>query len=200
MAKLPLQRTIVVNEDGTMADAWYFALDRLFNGADPDSIKSIVSGANERYQQIDRIVAGTEPVADVLISGRGNVTDALDATADTVADTTTGSGSLAVVASPTFASGSRSGPGAVTTGSITYTVSNGTGPYTASFTNTSGDTFTVNNTSFTGATLTTSFDITIVSGGAPNAVYKLTVTDTSDSSTCTVSVYLSAYDTNGISA
>jgi hypothetical protein len=104
------------------------------------------------------------------------------------------------VASPTFASGSRAGPGAVTTGSITYTVSNGTGPYTAAFTKTSGDTFTVNNTSFTGATLTTSFDITIVSGGAPNAVYKLTVTDTSDSSTCTVSVYLSAYDTNGISA
>lgn len=199
MAKLPVQTTPVLNKDGTMSDAWYRALSNIVSGAGSDSIKSIVSGANERYQQIDRIVAGTEPVADVLINGRGNVTDALDANTENITEVAGAGTVLAVTTTPNYASGSRAGAGSVTTAAISFDVSNGTGPYTAAFTKISGSTFTPNTTSFTGANLTSTFSTTIAAEAINNATYKITVTDTSDSSTTAFVFYLSAYDTNGIS-
>lgn len=188
----------IVDADGRPTLDFIAWADDLIYGAGADSIGTLLSGQNTTSSQVTGIINGTQPVTDVLISGRGTVTDALDATNGTVGDVSVASGVLTVVAAPTYASGREAGGGAITTGSIEFTVSNGTGPYTATFTKVSGDTFTANNTTFSGNTLITTFSTTMPSGWLYSAQYKLTVTDTSDSSTCTVTVWISAYDTTGI--
>jgi hypothetical protein len=197
MAKLPVQTTPVLNEDGTMSNEWYRALTNIVDGAGSDSIKSIVSGVASAQAQVNRIVAGTEPMAGVLLSDRGQIIEVVDLNSEAINGLAGAGASLAVSASPTSRSGSRAGAGGVTTGSITFAALNGTGPFTGVFSKVSGtQVFTEFTSTFTGATLATTFSTTISALDIVNSRYKLTITDTSDASTAEVQFSLSAYDTN----
>jgi hypothetical protein len=149
-------------------------LNDLDNGAENsvNSVGTILSGVNAVQQGI---LDGTQPLADVLITGVGSVTDVVDAQ-NTNIGTVTGAasgGALVATLSRAGVFGSRVGAGSVTTATVTVTASGGTGPYTYAWANVSGDTFTV--TAPTGAT--TAFQTTVTVGEDKSGIYRCTVTD-----------------------
>jgi hypothetical protein len=159
-------------------------LNDLDNNTDT-GVTSIGTRLSGVAQKADGIIAGTIPLDDVTISGRGKITAEFDALNTNVnsASTAASSGALTATISPGFAGGSEPVAGTVTTNSVTVTPSGGTSPYTYAWTKVSGDTFTV--TSPTAAA--TTFSVTLGSGGLASAIYRCTVTDDA-SATYTVDV------------
>lgn len=178
------------------ARAW----DELFNGKGSASIGSLTAGVNQATGKLSQLEAGTLPVADVLISGRGSLNTQQDAQDNntqsaTAAASTAGGGSLVATVSPLSLTGN--GAGEVTTGegagasatTCTVTPSGGTGPYTYAWTKVSGATVTVD----APTSATTSFTTTLSPGGFSYSVYRCTVTD-SLSATATADVSVTLYD------
>jgi hypothetical protein len=165
-------------------------LNDLDNGASNsiNSVGTILSGVNTTQQAI---IAGTQPLTDVLITSVGSVSGTLTTQNQNVA-TVTGAasgGALVATLNRSAVTGNRSGAGTVTTGTVTVTASGGTGPYTYAWTNVSGDTFTP--TIPTGAT--TAFSITVAVDDVKTAQYRCTVTD-SVAATYAVDVSVTAFE------
>jgi hypothetical protein len=149
-------------------------LNDLDNGSSESirSVGTILSGVNAVQQGI---LNGTQPLADVLITGVGSVTGVVDAQ-NTNIGTVTGAasgGALVATLSRAGVFSLRLGAGTVTTDTVTVTALGGTGPYTYAWTTVSGDTFTV--TAPTGAT--TAFQTTVAVGEDKSGIYRCTVTD-----------------------
>jgi hypothetical protein len=176
MAKrvIPVQFVDLTTGQLTMEAIRY--LNDLDNGAS-DSIRSvgtILSGVNQTQQAI---IAGTQPLADVLITGLGSVTSGLESAEANVSAATVAAsaGALTASANPASLYKENVGSGTITTDSVTITPVGGTGPYTyawlyksgyASFTISSATAATVD---FTSASL--------IPGQTRNGVWTCTVTD-----------------------
>jgi hypothetical protein len=137
-----------------------------------NSIGTILAGVNQVQQGI---LDGTQPLADVFITGIGTVTGVVDAQNTNIGTVTgaAGGGALVATTNKSSVAGTRVGAGSVTTAIVTVTASGGTSPYTYAWTKVSGDTFTV--TAPTGAA--TAFQITVAVAETKSAVYRCTVTD-----------------------
>ena len=174
MAKRVIPRQWIDMTTGQLTLEAVKYLDDLDNGASNsvNSVGTLLSGVNTVQQGI---LNGTQPLADVLITGVGSVTSVVDAQ-NTNIGTVTGAasgGSLVATTSRAGVFGSRTGAGSVTTATVTVTASGGTGPYTYAWANVSGDIFTV--TAPTGAT--TAFQTTLTVGEDKSGIYRCTVTD-----------------------
>ena len=166
-------------------------LNDLENGQDSDSpgINTVLAGVNSVTATTAAIIAGTQPLVDVLIESVGSVAGnvaALNANTN-AASVAASSGALTATVSPSSASKFQATAGTLTTGAVTVTPSGGTGPYTYAWAKVTGDTFTVN--SPTGAT--TTFSVTLALDEDAAAQYRCTVTD-SLAATFTVDVAVTA--------
>ena len=151
-------------------------LDDLENGGSGNpNIGTLLSGLNSVTATTTNIVNGTQPLADVLITGRGSVSGQIDAnTANTNAAAVAASaGALTASVSPVYAYATSATAGTLITNSVTVTPSGGTGPYTYAWAKFSGDTFTIS----APTSATTTFSVTLGSGGFADATYRCTVTD-----------------------
>lgn len=164
-------------------------LDDLENGGSGNpAIGTLLSGVNAVTATTTGIVNGTQPLADVTITGRGTITsqvDAIAANVTAVSGAASASGMTASV-SPLSAYGDSLTAGPVTTNSVTVTPSGGTGPYTYAWSKQSGDDFTVNSPTAATTTFTTQTDVS-ESNLSQSAIYGCLVTD-SLSATFTVEV------------
>lgn len=189
-----------VDANGNVIPSTEFARvwNELFNGKGPASVGSLLSGVNTATGKLNQIEAGTLPVADVLISGRGSLNTQQDAQDNNTqsassAASTAGGGSLVASISPSSLSGV--GTNVVSTGdgggssSCTVTPSGGTGPYSYAWTKVSGTTITVSSP----AAATTGFSTTLIPGQLVTAVYRCTVTD-SLLATATADVSITLFD------
>lgn len=167
-------------------------LDDLENGGSGNpAIGTLLSGINSVTATTTAIVNGTQPLADVVITNVGSVAGTIatqNTNVATVTNTASG-GALVATLDKAAVSGSRSGAGTVTTGSVTVTASGGTGPYTYAWTRVTGETFTP--TAATSAT--TAFQITVAAEDVKTAQYRCTVTD-SLSATYAVDVSVTAIE------
>lgn len=170
-------------------------LDDLENGSgvDAPSLGTLLSGLNTTSNKTNGIIAGTQTLVDVNISGRGSVTGELDAvTANTASAATSASaGALSASISAAYAFASGVGGGPFTTTTPTVTAAGGTAPYTYAWAKVSGDTLTVNSPTAASTNFTGSPGI----GNILQAVYRCTVTDSAGSpATATVDVAVSITD------
>ena len=149
-------------------------LDDLENGSDSTSINTLLSGFNTVTATAAGIIDGTVAI-DPTITGRGNLTDELDATGANIAATATAAsaGALAASVSPTWAYGSDA-PGTVFSTSVTVTASGGTGPYTYAWAKKSGI-GTITATDATSAS--TTFSGSLLAEQTRNHIWTCTVTD-----------------------
>jgi len=177
MAKrvIPVQFVDLATGQLTMEAIRY--LNDLDNGAS-DSIRSvgtILAGVNQTTQAI---VNGTQPLADVIITGRGGVTSQIDAISANVTAVSgaASAGSLTASVSPLSAYGDSLTAGPVTTNSVTVTPTGGTGPYTYAWAKESGDTFTVNTPTGATTTFSTQTDVSDTNL-SESAIYGCLVTD-----------------------
>ena len=140
MAKrvIPVQFVDLTTGQLTMEAIRY--LNDLDNGAS-DSIRSvgtILAGVNQTQQAI---LDGTQPLADVIISGTGSVSGQLSSVSENVAVAAAAAasgGALSASVLPTYAYGDVVGAGTATTNTVTVTASGGTGPYTYAWARKSG--------------------------------------------------------------
>lgn len=164
-------------QTGELTNEALLFLNDLQVGNDPDSpgINTVLAGVNQVQATTDAIIAGTQPLADVLITGVGSVTGAIETQAANVASTSiaASAGALTAYASPVFASATRSGTGSITTNTITVTPAGGTGPYTYAWAFITDDAFTINSPT----AATTSFTRLLTNGTSVSADCKCTVTD-----------------------
>lgn len=188
-----IPRQFINMSTGELTTEALLYLNDLENGADADSpgINTVLAGVNSVTATTAAIIAGTQPLVDVLITSVGSVVGTIS-TQNTNVATVTGAASggalVATLSSPAVAD-YRSGPGPVATSSVTVTASGGTGPYTYAWTNVSGDTFTP--TAPTAAT--TTFQITVAVDDVKTAQYRCTVTD-SLAATYAVDVSVTAFE------
>lgn len=151
-------------------------LNDLENGADSDSpgINTVLAGVNSVTATTAAIIAGTQPLVDVLLESVGSVTNNVTAlNANTNAAAGVSGGALTATTSSSSVVRFTNTAGLLTTGSVTVTPSGGTGPYTYAWAKFSGDTFTI--TSPTSAS--TTFSITLAGDEDAAAIYRCTVTD-----------------------
>lgn len=154
-------------------------LDDLENGNDSDSpsINTVLAGVNAVTATATAIVAGTQPLADVLITGLGSVTqidNAQNANIAAASDAAS-SGALTASASPTSLYEQSPGPGAITTDTVTITPSGGTGPYTYAWAYLSGYvSFTVSSATAAAVDFTS---LSLNPGQSRSGVWRCTVTD-----------------------
>lgn len=121
---------VIANNDGTptreFIREWNALVDQV-GGQGRDFV-------GETKGNTDGIIAGTRQLADVQISGRGSLSNILDAQSSNINAATTagGGGALTATVSPSFATGgeSESTTVTVTTSSVTVTALGGTAPYT----------------------------------------------------------------------
>jgi hypothetical protein len=163
-------------------------LNDLDNGASNsiNSVGTVLAGVNATQLAI---IAGTQPLVDVLIESVGSVAGnvaALNANTN-AASVAASTGALTATVSPSSASKFQATPGTLTTGAVVVTPSGGTGPYMYAWAKVTGDTFTVN--SPTGAS--TTFSVTLALDEDAAAQYRCTVTD-SLAATFTVDVAVTA--------
>jgi hypothetical protein len=191
--KIPRQWVNMQTGEITLEALQY--LDDLENGVDTDnpSIGTVLAGVNAVQTTTNAIVAGTQPLADVLISGVGSVTGALETQASNItsASQAASAGALTATVNTYTATGERAGPGSVTTNSVTVTPTGGTSPYTYAWANVEGDAATVN--SPTAATTTFTHSLTLPAP-TKSGVYECTVTD-NVAATFRVYVNVSAFST-----
>lgn len=153
-------------------------LDDLENGADADSpsIGTVLAGVNAVTATTTAIVNGTQPLADVIITGLGSVTqvDTAQNANIAAAGVAASAGALTASASPSSLYEEAPGPGTITTDPTTITAAGGTGPYTYAWTQTSGVTFTISAPS---AATTDFTSPSILPGQTRAARFKCVVTD-----------------------
>jgi hypothetical protein len=177
MAKrvIPVQFVDLATGQLTMEAIRY--LNDLDNGAEGSvsAIGKTLAGVNQTTQAI---VNGTQPLADVIITGRGGVTSQIDAISANVTAVSgaASAGSLTASVSPLSAYGASLTAGPVTTNSVTVTPAGGTGPYTYSWAKESGDDFTVNTPTGATTTFTTQTDVSDTNL-SESAIYGCLVTD-----------------------
>jgi hypothetical protein len=186
MAKrvIPVQFVDLATGQLTMEAIRY--LNDLDNGAS-DSIRSVgtvLAGVN---QQTQAIIAGTQPLSDVLITGVGSVSTQIETINNNVASVAGAASAGALTASADVSAyASATAPGTLTTNAVTITASGGTSPYAYAWTNLAGDTFTVTNPT----SAVTQFQFTFADTGFAIATYRCTVTDdVAATFTVDVSVY-----------
>lgn len=182
---------IVDPATGEMTDEFRQWLEELTFGTSDNSIGTILSGQNG-------IIAGTQPLADVLLTDRGSLVAEQDAQASnitSVAEETAGTGTLTASVSPAFAGSIASGAGARTTSSVTVTALGGVAPYSGSWAKKSGDDIPPD----APTSATTTFSQTITAGDYLSAVYTYTVTDSTPGTplTATVDVPVTISDISG---
>lgn len=138
---------------------------------------------------LNGIRRGTVSLDDVLITGRGS----LIAEQDAQNENSTGNDVIQLSANPVNVFGA--GTGAITTSSVTVTITGAVGSTTKVWSKVSGDDFTVNSPN----SETTTFTATPGTDNSNTATYKLTVTDseTPTANVSTISVSVSVYDTSG---
>ena len=142
--------------------------------AEEPGINTILAGVNAVTATANGIVAGTQPVADVLLSGLGSLRsqqDAQDAAVNAVAGGV--GGALSGYPSKSSVGGTRSGPGSVTSATVTITATGGTGPYTYAWTKIAGDTITAT----IPAAAATAFNGTVSLGETITATFQCLITD-----------------------
>jgi hypothetical protein len=161
---------------GTLTQAALLFLNDIQNGTDGSisSVGKTLAGVSQTQQAI---IDGTQPLADVVITGVGSVSGAVLATEANIsaASVAASAGALTATASPSSLYKAQVGSGAVTTDPVTITPAGGTAPYTyawayksgyASFTPSSATAATVD---FTSASLSI--------GQTRSGVWTCTVTD-----------------------
>ena len=172
-----IPRQWVNMQTGELTNEAMLYLDDLENGqtASSPGINRVLAGVNAVTATTDAIIAGTQPLDDVNIAGRGSVSSNLNAiSANTNAVAVAASaGALTASVSPSFASGTSAVPATVVTNSVTVTPAGGTGPYTYAWTLAAGDTFTI----AAPTAATTTFSKAMGSGEFASAEYRCTVTD-----------------------
>jgi hypothetical protein len=165
-------------------------LNDLDNGGE-NSIGTILAGVNAVTATTTAIVNGTQPLADVLITGVGSVTNAIETQAANNAATSVAASAGALTAYPdvAFVSGGRTGAGSVTTDAVTITAAGGTAPYTYAWASFEGvfaaDSATAATTTFTRA---------LTNGQSVSTIQRCTVTDDA-AATFTVDVTVSGFST-----
>ena len=186
-----IPRQFINMSTGELTTEALLYLNDLENGADADSpgINTVLAGVNSVTATTAAIIAGTQPLVDVLLESVGSVSGNVTALNANTNAASTAASSGALTASTSSASVVRftNTAGLLTTGSVTVTPSGGTGPYFYAWANFSGDTFTIN--SPTGAS--TTFSITLGGDEDASAIYRCTVTD-SLAATYTVDVSVTA--------
>lgn len=188
-----IPRQWVNMQTGELTNEALLFLNDLQVGNDPDSpgINTVLAGVNQVQATTDAIIAGTQPLADVLITGVGSVTGALDTQAENInaASGAASAGALTATLSSYSASGERAGPGTVTTNTVTVTPSGGTGPYTYAWAYSAGDAATTNSP----AAATTDWNVVLTSLlPVKSGQYVCTITD-SLAATYTVVVNVSGF-------
>jgi hypothetical protein len=172
--KIPMQWVDMTTGQLTLEAIRY--LDDLQSSDDPETpgINTILAGVNAVTATTDAIVAGTQPVADVLLSGLGSLRSQQDAQDASVVAVAGGvGGALSGYANKSSVGGTRTGPGSVTSSTVTITATGGTGPYTYAWTKIAGDTITA--TLPTAAT--TAFSGTVALGETITATFQCEITD-----------------------
>ena len=168
----------IVDADGRPTLDFLKFMDDLLYGTGADSIGTLLSGQNTTSSQVTGLIAGTQPVADVLISGSGSLVEAqASQDANVLAIGGSGGGALYAYSSKSTVGGTRVGAGSVTSASVTITASGGTAPYTYSWAKKSGDAITATAAS----SATTAFNGTVGVGETITAVFTCTVTDSAGS-------------------
>lgn len=185
----------IADGEGQLTQEWRDWFEEVVFGTSDNSIGTILSGQNG-------IIAGTQPLADVLLTDRGSLVAEQDAQADNInaAASAASGGGLVATADSTTTYGANSS-GTITTSTITISISGGTGPYTVTSDYISGNASFSEN--ITGSPLASAGDVTVnysipwASGLYATAIEKITVTD-SLAATVEISLSLSAYDIGGI--
>lgn len=170
--KIPTKWVDVATGELTMEALRY--LDDLENGADGTSINTLLSGINTVSATASGIISGSVAI-DPTITGRGSLSEELDATGSNIATTaaSASAGALAASVSPTYAFG-LSGAGSVVSSTVTVTASGGTAPYTYAWTKKSG----LGSVVATDATsAATTFSETLTAGQFRTTIWTCTVTD-----------------------
>jgi hypothetical protein len=124
----------------------------------------------------DGIIAGTQPLADVTLTGVGSLKtqqEAQDSAVNGVATVAGGGGGLTGYASKSSVGGTRVGAGSVTSATVTVTASGGTAPYTYAWTKISGGAITA----VLPASDVTAFSGTVALGETISAQFQCTITD-----------------------
>lgn len=162
-------------------------IEEVVFGTSDNSINTVLSGQNG-------IIAGTTPLSDVLIDGRGSLVAEQDAQTDNINNTAASGGDLSAMADPSYAF-NISGTGTVVSSSVTVTASGGTPSYSYAWTKVSGDDISV----VSASSDTTTFQATgVTSGEIRTAVFRCTVTDSAGSpATTTVDVSVTLGDASG---
>ncbi len=212
---MPSSQRIVDPETGIIDPEWYDFFEELVFGKSDRSVGTILSGLNQAQSDIstaqndistaqteltnttgkaDGLIAGTQEVTDVVISGRGSLSAEQDAQDGNITTAGAASGGLSASASPTSATSSSTGAGTKTTNTVTVTPTGGVAPYTYAWAKKSGDTFTP---TFPTAAIT-AFSASLTLFEFKSAVYTCTVTDSTGGTplTTTVDVPVSAIETS----
>lgn len=143
---------------------------------DENGVTSIGTRLSGVALKTDGIIAGTQPVADVLLTGVGSLKtqqEAQDSAVNGVATVAGGGGGLTGYADKSSVGGTRLGAGPVTSALVTVTAAGGTAPYTYAWTKISGGAITAtaptnNATAFSG---------TVSLGETIGAQFQCTITD-----------------------
>lgn len=176
---------------GEMELEWRDFFEEVVFGQSENSIGTVLSG-------VERIIAGTQPVADVLIEGRGSIV--AEQNAQSGQQTAMNDFSLTTNTVNLVVSGST---GTLQTPAATLSISGGTAPYTVTSTFVSGDDeFTE---VITGSPLGADGNVTVYytipwsSGLLAAAQEKITVTDDLGAM-AELNLSVTAYDSSGIGA
>ncbi len=194
---MPSTMQMVDPKTGEVREEWFDFLEELVFGSSERSVGTILSGLNSTTAKADGLIAGTQTVADVLITGRGSLVTEQNAQDGNIASAGVSGGGFIAVASPAFVSKLDSlGAGLKTTDGTTVTPSGGVAPYTYAWTKKSGDTIAPDSA----AAATTTFTATVTDQQIKSAVYTCTVTDSTGGTalTTTVDVSISIGDISGI--
>ena len=180
----------ITNPDGTptkwFVDAWNDLLDRT-GGQSVDLVGNIINGT----QRLTDVNLGGASLATTLSSINSNI--------DTVAtEAVVGSGGLVVSLSEPAATASRVGRGLATTNAVAASATGGTGPYTYTLTNVSGETIS-NAITGTDSEIVT-FSQILAAGDYLTAEYRWTAEDSlgaTGSKTFTVTLFSDEFSHSG---
>ncbi|MCR9194901.1 MAG: hypothetical protein NXH88_09230 [Hyphomonas sp.] len=163
---------------------WYDFFEELVFGSSDRSVGTILSGLNTTTARTNGLIAGTQEVADVLITDRGSLNAAQDAQDGNITTASQSDGGFTASASPSSANNISAGSGSKTTGSVTVTPVGGVTPYTYAWTKKSGDDIPADSAS----AATTTFTGSVTTGEYKFAVYTCTVTDSTGGTPLTTTV------------
>lgn len=138
-----------------------------------DGVVAIGTRLSGYAQKTDAIIAGTQPIADVLLTGVGSLKTQQEAQDNALTGAVGGGGALSGYANKSSVGGTRLGSGSVTSATVTVTAVGGTGPYTYAWSKVSGAAITAtaptNNV--------TAFSGTVGVGETITAIFECEITD-----------------------